>query len=104
MGREMALAFGITLTISRIGTLFSDIKKFTSSFWLVVLLCVTFYSAIFPFLNGKMRDVTGTYTATQVMFACLGGVGLLFALLLLRSDKRHGNVPEQGRIPENELP
>ena len=108
-GREMALAFGIALTISRIGTLFSfnteqlisdyfgsyrialwaaagfclfsvlcnlvyiamdkhgekvlalpkpeagdkivfsDIKKFTSSFWFVVLLCVTFYSAIFPF-------------------------------------------------------
>src|SRR5664279_2906095 len=108
-GKEMAMAFGIALTISRVGTLFSfnteeliasysgsfrtalwaaallclfsvlcnlvfnlmdrhgervlalpkpqagdmivfsDIKKFTSSFWFVVLLCVTFYSAIFPF-------------------------------------------------------
>jgi MFS family permease len=108
-GKEMALAFGIALTISRIGTLFSfnteeliaryfgsyrvalwaaagfclvsllcnlvynamdlhgekvlalprpdagdkivfsDIRKFTSSYWYVVLLCVTFYSAIFPF-------------------------------------------------------
>src|SRR5271166_4344368 len=108
-GKEMALAFGIALTISRVGTLFSfnteelishyfgsyrtalwaaagfclfsllcnlvyialdhhgekvlelpkpdagdkiafsDIKKFTSSFWFIVLLCVTFYSAIFPF-------------------------------------------------------
>jgi MFS family permease len=108
-GKEMALAFGIALTISRVGTLFSfnteelisryfgsyrialwaaagfclfsllcnlvymamdyhgekvlklpkpdagdkivfsDIKKFSSSFWFVVLLCVTFYSAIFPF-------------------------------------------------------
>ena len=28
---------------------FSDIKKFNSSYWYVVLLCVTFYSAIFPF-------------------------------------------------------
>ena len=28
---------------------FSDIGKFNSSFWLVTLLCVTFYSAIFPF-------------------------------------------------------
>ncbi|HEX7553641.1 MAG TPA: MFS transporter, partial [Geothrix sp.] len=108
-GKEMAMAFGIALTLSRVGTLFSfnteeliadhfhsfrtalwaaallclfsvlcnlvyvvmdrhgerelalpkagagdkivfaDIKKFTSSYWFVVLLCVTFYSAIFPF-------------------------------------------------------
>ena len=30
--------------------------------------------------NGKLRDVTGTYTATQVMFAGLGVVGLIFAV------------------------
>ena len=59
---------------------------------------------LFPFLNGKLRDVTGTYTATQVMFAGLGVVGLIFALLLLRSDRRHGNVLEQGKKPEKNLP
>lgn len=108
-GKEMALAFGISLTISRLGTLFSfnteqliatyfgsyrtalwaaallclfsllcnlvynaldlrgeralklpeagagdrivfsDIRRFGASYWYVVLLCVTFYSAIFPF-------------------------------------------------------
>jgi MFS family permease len=58
---------------------------------------------LFPFLNGKLRDVTGTYTATQVMFACLGMVGLIFAVLLLRSDKRHGNILEQGKKQENEI-
>ena len=52
---------------------------------------------LFPFLNGKLRDVTGTYTASQIMFAGLGVVGLIFALLLLRSDKRHGNTLEQGK-------
>jgi MFS family permease len=52
---------------------------------------------LFPFLNGKLRDVTGTYTATQVMFAGLGVAGLIFALLLLRSDRRHGNILEQGK-------
>jgi len=57
--------------------------------------------ALFPYLNGKLRDVTGTYTATQIMFASLGGVGLIFALLLLRSDKRHGNVLEQGKKQES---
>jgi len=58
---------------------------------------------LFPFLNGKLRDVTGTYTATQIMFACLGGVGLIFSVLLLRSDRQHGNVLEQGRNRETDL-
>jgi len=52
---------------------------------------------LFPLLNGKLRDVTGTYTATQIMFACLGGAGLIFAFLLLESDRRHGGKLEQGK-------
>jgi MFS family permease len=59
---------------------------------------------LFPFLNGKLRDVTGTYTATQIMFACLGVAGLIFAILLLQSDRRHGGKLEQGKIKETELP
>jgi MFS family permease len=58
---------------------------------------------LFPLLNGKLRDVTGTYTATQVMFASLGVAGLIFALLLLRSDRRHGGKLEQGKSKEPEL-
>jgi MFS family permease len=56
---------------------------------------------LFPFLNGKLRDLTGTYTATQVMFAGLGVAGLVFAFLLLRSDKRLGGVLEAGRAKES---
>ena len=56
---------------------------------------------LFPFLNGKLRDLTGTYTATQVMFAGLGLAGLIFAFLLLRSDKRLGGVLEAGRAIES---
>ncbi len=108
-GKELALSFGVSLTISRLGTLFSfntealiasyfgnfrtalwaafflcglsllcnfvsnemdrrgekalgilgtgagdkivfgDIKSFRISYWYVTLLCITFYSAIFPF-------------------------------------------------------
>jgi len=55
--------------------------------------------ALFPYLNGKLRDVTGTYTSTQVMFAGLGVVGLIFAFLLLRADKRNGGVLEAGSVP-----
>jgi len=58
---------------------------------------------LFPLLNGKLRDVTGTYTATQIMFACLGVAGLVFAFLLLRSDRRHGGKLEQGKSDATEF-
>lgn len=45
---------------------------------------------LFPLLNGLLRDATGNYVASQVMFASLGLVGLTFALLLKRADAREG--------------
>jgi MFS family permease len=53
--------------------------------------------ALFPWLNGRLRDLTGDYVASQVMFASLGLVGLMFALLLKRADRREGRILE---IPE----
>lgn len=50
--------------------------------------------ATFPLLSGFLRDKTGGYVATQIMFAGLGTVGLAFALLLLRADKKAGGVLE----------
>ena len=53
---------------------------------------------LFPLLNGLLRDATGSYVASQVMFASLGLVGLVFALLLKRADRREGRgleVPHQ---------
>jgi MFS family permease len=43
---------------------------------------------LFPLLNGLLRDKTGSYVASQVMFASLGLVGLFFAVLLKRADRR----------------
>jgi MFS family permease len=45
---------------------------------------------LFPLLNGLLRDKTGSYVASQFMFASLGLVGLLFAVLLKRADRREG--------------
>ncbi len=53
--------------------------------------------AAFPFLNGKLRDLTGDYTASAVMFAGLGLAGLVFALLLKRADRREGGTLEKPR-------
>jgi len=44
--------------------------------------------ALFPLLNGLLRDLTKTYTASLLMFAGLGVAGLVFALLLKRADGR----------------
>jgi MFS family permease len=50
--------------------------------------------ALFPWLNGFLRDLTQAYTASMVMFSLLGFVGLVFAILLLRADKREGRKLE----------
>jgi len=54
---------------------------------------------VFPKASGWLIDRTGDYAATQIMFAALGVAGLLFAVLLLRSDRRHGGVLEARGTP-----
>jgi MFS family permease len=51
--------------------------------------------ALFPWLNGLLRDLTQAYTASMLMFSLLGIIGLAFSLLLLRADKREGGKLEQ---------
>jgi MFS family permease len=46
--------------------------------------------ALFPWLNGMLRDTTRDYTASMVMFSTLGVVGLVFAYLLRRSERGPG--------------
>lgn len=54
--------------------------------------------ALFPFLNGRLRDITHTYTSSMIMFSMLGLFGLVFAILLKRADSREGNVLESPGI------
>ena len=49
----------------------------------------------FPWLNGKIKVITGSYTGSQIMFASLGFIGLIFALLLKRADKKAGGILER---------
>jgi MFS-type transporter involved in bile tolerance (Atg22 family) len=53
--------------------------------------------ALFPLLSGMLRDKTHSYTAGQFMFAGLGIVGLIFALLLKRADRREGGGLERAQ-------
>jgi len=51
--------------------------------------------ALFPWLNGYLRDITDTYAASMLMFSSLGIFGLIFAVLLKRADRRAGGVLER---------
>ncbi len=51
----------------------------------------------FPWFNGKLRDMTQDYTASMVMFGCLGFFGLIFAFYLKRSDRAIGGILEAGK-------
>jgi MFS-type transporter involved in bile tolerance (Atg22 family) len=54
--------------------------------------------ALFPYLNGKLRDLTHSYTASMIMFASLGLFGLVFAVLLKRADAREGGILESPNV------
>ncbi len=74
----------------------SDLFRFTRSFWFVVLLCVTFYSAIFPFRSFAIkffiesweltRQVAGQYNSVLPLAAMFATP--LFGLLVDKVGRR----------------
>src|SRR5580658_10385121 len=75
---------------------FSDLFKFGVSYWYIVALCVTFYSAIFPFqtfavkffmeAHGKSREFGGFLSSTLTLFAMIATP--LFGLMVDRVGRR----------------
>ena len=75
---------------------FKNIFKFNRSFWYITLLCVTFYSAIFPFqtfaikffmeVHGTTREFGGFLSSQLTLFAML--LTPLFGLLADKIGKR----------------
>ncbi len=75
---------------------FSDLFKFDKSFWYVVILCVTFYSAVFPFrtfaikfyqeAHGASRELAGQLNSALI-FASMVATPL-FGLLADKIGKR----------------
>jgi len=70
-----------------------DKKRVGTAFGLMTMIQAIGLS-VFPFLNGLLRDLTNSYTASMLMFASLGLLGLVFAVLLRRADAKKGNVLE----------
>ena len=74
-------------------------KRIVGTAFGVMTLIQNFGLMAFPYFNGKLREATGGYSASMIMFASLGGVGLIFAVLLFRADRKAGGVlerPESG--------
>lgn len=75
---------------------FKDLFKFSKSFWFIVALCVTFYSAIFPFrsfaikyfieAHGSTREFAGFLNSILPITAMIATP--LFGLLVDRIGKR----------------
>jgi MFS family permease len=73
-----------------------DIFKFGTSYWYIVALCITFYSAIFPFqtfavkffidAHGTSREMGGFLSSMLTMFAMIATP--LFGLMVDRIGKR----------------
>ncbi len=70
-------------------------ERFQGSAYGLMTMVQNLGLALFPFLNGKLRDVTHSYTASMLMFASLGFVGLIFAYLLKKADAEAGGVLEK---------
>jgi len=75
---------------------FKDLFRFSGSYWYIVLLCITFYSAIFPFqtfavkffmeAHGSSRELGGFLSSMLTLFAMIATP--LFGILVDRVGRR----------------
>jgi MFS family permease len=73
-----------------------EVLRFSPSYWLIVALCITFYSGIFPFqtfavkffmdAHGTSRELGGFLSSMLTLFAMIGTP--LFGLLVDRTGNR----------------
>jgi MFS family permease len=91
---ERRFALGAAGTTDKVD--FRAIFSFSTSYWLIVALCITFYSGIFPFqtfavkffqdAHGVSRETGGFLSSMLTLFAMIGTP--LFGLLVDRVAKR----------------
>lgn len=61
---------------------FSEVFKFSTSYWFVVLLCVTFYSAVFPFQTFAVKFFVEAHDTTREFGGFLSSTLTLSAMIL----------------------
>jgi MFS family permease len=60
---------------------FSDVFKFGTSYWFVVALCITFYSAVFPFQTFAVKFFMEAHGTTREYGGFLSSLLTLFAMI-----------------------
>jgi MFS family permease len=94
VGAEKKYSLGAAGSVDKV--VFSDIFRFTWSYWCIVALCVTFYSGIFPFQtfavkffmesHGVSRETGGFLSSMLTLFAMI--CTPLFGLMVDKIGKR----------------
>ncbi len=69
-------------------------EKIGTAFGLMTMI-QNFGLFLFPYLNGKLRDLTQGYSASMVMFTLLGISGFIFSVILKITDTKRGNLLEK---------
>jgi len=60
---------------------FHDLFKFSMSYWLIVALCVTFYSAIFPFQTFAVKFFIEAHSTSREFGGFLSSMLMLFGMI-----------------------
>ena len=90
-GKEMALAMGVQVALARVGSCgddekfsFKDVVAVVSNpgFWLIALLCVLFYSCVFPFQKFATELMVTKYNVSEDIAGTFAGLPALGALFL----------------------
>jgi|Deesub1362B_J571_1020462.scaffolds.fasta_scaffold03816_4 MFS family permease len=76
-------------------------KEHTGTAFGLMTMIQNFGLATFPWVVGKLRDITQDYRVGMVVFATLGLLGLAFAILLKRADAKEGSPLERVRLEES---
>jgi len=88
---------------------FGDIKDFGLSYWYIVALCVTFYSAIFPFETFAYKFFMDAHHVTREAGGDLVGMLTLFTKFGTRAANdaglgaAHSGLPDDGLYPVGTL-
>jgi len=76
---EQRYDLGATAATDKV--VWSDVFKFGTSYWLIVALCITFYSGIFPFQTFAVKFFIEAHGATREFGGFLSSLLTLFAMV-----------------------
>jgi MFS family permease len=81
LDRNAAKKYTLGVVAKTDKVIFTDIFKFNPSFWYITLLCVTFYSAVFPFQTFAVKFFIEVHGITREFGGFLSSLLTFFAMI-----------------------